>query len=385
MAKKQLAVMDIGSSKIRVIVLCPNSKKKFEITGVGESIYAGYASGEFLEPQSLKKALEQAIFNAQSSASFLIKQLYVGIPADFLTIKTKQLSSTFALKRKVRIQDTFDLMDKGNDLKFSNQHTLVGINPISYKLDNNRFVIDPQNIKTQNLSAHLSYEYASNECIRKLNSCFEEIGLLSVDYVSSPLAQFLYLLDEHARKDHALIVDCGYTATSVLIGKNKGLESLHSFAVGGGHISSDLAKIIHIDFEQAEKLKRKAILVSDQAQGGYEVVVKGQPYEVPASIVSDIIKDRINMIAIGIKKAIELSGVDYANYLPVFLTGGGISLIKGAREFLSKQLGRPVEILSPKVPQFNKPQSSSLISLAHFATEKEHISLFGFLAKRLAK
>ena len=377
--------MDIGSSKIRVIVLSPKNKKNFEVMGVGESAYAGYRSGEFLEPDKLKKALEEALTNAQNSASFLVKELYVGVPADFLVIKTKQLSSSFAIRRKVREQDTFDLMDRGNDLKFNKDYTLIAVNAISYKLDNGRFVMSPENNKTQTLSAHLSYEYGNNECIRKLNACFEEIGLASVDYVSAPLAEFLYLLDEHARKDHALIVDSGYSNTHVLIGKNKGLVSLHSFALGGGHMTADLAKIIHIDFEQAEKLKRKAILVSDQAKGGYEVTVKGEPFEVPAAIVSDIIKDRIDLIAKGIEKAIELSGVDYPKYLPVFLTGGGFSLIKGAKEYLTKQLDRPIEILAPKVPQFNKPQSSSLISLAHFATEKEYTTSHSFLAKLLGK
>lgn len=387
LAKKQIAVMDIGSSKIRVLVYSISNINNMEITGFGETSYAGFLNGEFLEPEKLKDSVETALSRAQSNAKYIIKELYVGIPADFLVVKTKQLSTTYAIKRKIKDTDIFDIMDKGNDLKFSKETTLVASNPISFKVDGNKYIPDAIGHKTQNISALISYEYADNEFIRQFNVIFEDLGLLSVDYLSNPLAEFLTLLDDNARKDYAMIVDCGYITTHVLIGKNKGILNLNSFSVGGAHIMSDLAKVIKIGYDEAENLKRKAILNIDEliVKGGYEVAINDNSYEVPANIVEDIIKARIDMICTGINKSLEFSGIEYQKYYPVFLTGGGLSLIKGAKEYISKVLDRPVEILSSKLPEFSKPYHAQLLSLASLAAEKELFTSNSFLAKLMRK
>ena len=387
MAKKQIAVMDIGSSKIRVLVFSLSSKKMVEVSGYGEASYAGFSNGEFFESEKLKDVVETALSRAQTNAKYIIKELYVGIPADFIIVKNKQLSTTFALKKKIKEVDVSDIIDKGNDLKFSKELTLVASNPISFRLDNNKYVTDAVGHKSQNLSAVVSYEYADNEFIRQFNMIFEQLGLLSVDYASSPLAEFMSMLDENSRKDYAMIVDCGYITTHVMIGKNKGIIHLNSFAVGGAHIMADLAEVIKISYDEAEKLKRKAILNLDEliVKGGYEVTIKDNPYEVPANMVEDIIKARIDMICDGILKSLEFSGIEYPKYFPVFLTGGGVSLIKGAKEYISKILDRPIEILSTKMPEFSKPYHVQLLSLAEFALEKEFTISNSFLAKLMKK
>lgn len=376
--------MDIGSSKIKVAFLNLLNRKSFDVLGVGESSYAGFANGAFLEPENLTLALGNAIKGAKNGET--VKELYVSIPAEFLLVKTNQASVSFTNRKKVTKQDIFALMDEGNDLKFSKDYTLISCDAISYTLDKQRVVTCAENQKAQTLSGTFGYVYADNECIVKLNSCFLELGLISVDYVSGPLTELLCLLDENARKDVAMIIDCGYITTHVLVGKNNGLLSLNSFSVGGGHIMSDLAQVLKIDFDQAEELKRKAIIVADEpSDGGYEITINGNLYEAPADIVSSVIKARIELIAQAINKALEISKINYPKYMPVFLTGGGIALIKGAKEYLSKVLDRHIEIINATSPQYAKPQYSGLMSLCNFACEKEFESSRGFLAKIFAK
>ena len=384
MAKKKIAVMDIGSSKIKVAYLNLKHKKSFDVISVGESSYAGFENGVFFEPDKLVSALGEAI--KQTKTSEPLKELYVSIPSEFLIAKTKQVSTNFACKRKIRKQDISALMDEGNDIKFNKDYTLISCDAISYVLDKQKVISHAENQKAQHLTATFGYIYADNDCIMKLNSCFKELGLLSVDYVSSPLTEFLCLLDKNARKELAIIVDCGYITTHVLIGKNNGLLSLNSFSVGGGHIMSDLAQILKIYFEQAEELKRKALIMQNESSaGGYEITKSGYLYEASANAVSSIIKARLDMIGQAINKSLEISKIEYPKYMPVFLTGGGIALMKGAKEYLSKILDRHIEIINAKSPQYAKPNYSSLMSLCDFACEKEFESSRLFLAKIFAK
>lgn len=386
MAKRQIAVMDIGSSKIRILICKIMHKRKYDIIAYEETDYSGFNGGNFVDYENLKNEILNVITKIQTKSKFLIKELYVGLLADFLLVKTKQISTSFLIKRKIKKQDIYEMIDKGNDLKFSKDYSLITCSPISYTVNTSQNISNPIKVKAQNLSANFSYIYADSNCVRQLNSIFEKIGLLSVDYVASPLAEFLYLLEEHVRNQMAIIVDCGYKTTHVLTGRNKGLLSLSSFSVGGIHITNDLSQIIKIDSKQAENLKRKAVIsLSNDVLGGYDIVINDADFEAPAKIVSDIIKSRIDMIASGIKKAVEVSNVNYPNYMPIFLTGGGLSLVKGAKEYLSKVLNYPVEILSSKVFQLAKPQQASLSSIIDVAVEKECSSGQSFLAKLIQK
>ena len=48
----------------------------------------------------------------------------------------------------------------------------------------------------------------------------------------------------------------------------------------------------------------------------------------------------------------------------VYLTGGGVALMRGAREYLSGKIGRPVKVTAAKSSKMNSPVYSSALGLA---------------------
>ena len=356
---KKLTVLDIGSSKIRVAILELNSKN-YNIIGYGESEYAGFADGEFLEIDNLQYAIGMAISNAEESASYHIKTLYVALPAEFLSVVNKTATLHFGSKKKVLAEDITILKDQANDFKYNNDLTLIDVASVDYILDNGKKMYDPVGHKTEKLTANFSYQLADTLKINQLNSIFEQLGLESVEYLSAPLCQCLHLLDENSRKDYAMLIDCGYITTHVAIAKGNGLLYLGSFSVGGGHIMADLAECLKIGYNDAETLKRKLVLAVNDDKQEYELP---GGTKIPAGLASDIASSRISMICQLIDKCIEISTINYPKYFPVYLTGGGLSMIKGAKEEVSKNLGRTVEIVNGNLPQFTRPFTSSLVAL----------------------
>ena len=378
---KKIAVLDIGSSKIRVAILSTNSKD-YNILGYGESEYAGFSEGEFFEEDALKHVFGMAISNAEASAGLHIKNLYLSLPAEFLTAVNKSATLQFGMKKKVILEDLELLKDQANDFKYNNDLTLIDVSAIDYVLDNGKKTNNPVGQKTEKITANLSYQLADSKKINFLNKIFEELGLLSVEYVSSALCQSIYLLDETIRKDYAMLIDCGYITTHIAISKGKGLAYLGSFSVGGGHIMADLAECLQIGYNDAETLKRKLVLsVTDQSQ----------EYELPggatisAVMASDIALSRIQMICQIIEKCIEISNINYPKYFPIYLTGGGLSMMKGAKDEISKCLGRTVEIVNGNSPLFTRPFSSSLVALCQHAVEKSKNVNSSFFARLFKK
>ena len=58
-------------------------------------------------------------------------------------------------------------------------------------------------------------------------------------------------------------------------------------------------------------------------------------------------------------------------YLPIYITGGGVCLLKGGKDYVSKGVGENVEILSSKVPQLSKPTYSSVLGLLDLALKEK--------------
>ena len=82
-AKSYVSVLDIGSSRVSVLVGTSGINSTFIIKGQGEASYAGFGEGEFYEPEKLGSVISAALTRAEENAGFAIRHLYVGIPAEF--------------------------------------------------------------------------------------------------------------------------------------------------------------------------------------------------------------------------------------------------------------------------------------------------------------
>lgn len=257
MSKKEVAVLDIGSSKLRLIIAQKTSGKNFNILGMSEVEYAGFYNGEFIEDEDFYAALNKAILNAEQSAQTHISKLYIGLPAEFLYCKIMEGNLSFQSRTKITKLDIDELKDKNNEYKYVPNLTLISVDPVYFTVDGKK-VSNPIGIKGEKLFAQISYQYAPSEQILKINSCLSKLGLSSVEYLSSPLAQF-NILPVHARNDMAIMIDCGYITSSVAIIRGNALLYLGSFSLGGAHIMTDLAECLNINYTVAETLKRKLV------------------------------------------------------------------------------------------------------------------------------
>ena len=76
------------------------------------------------------------------------------------------------------------------------------------------------------------------------------------------------------------------------------------------------------------------------------------------------------MLCEQISDVLETSAYRIPEYVPIMVTGGGISYIRGAKEHLSKRLGVTLEVVAPKVPLMDRPTESAILSLMELALEQ---------------
>lgn len=354
--------MDIGSSKITVMVGKRGVNNTICISGTGESEYSGYEDGEFYQPDELLGAVERAVSRAQTNANTKIRHLYIGVPGQFTATQCKEVSMALSRRRKVTDEDVDALYEQGDTFADDPNYTLINSQPIFYTLTGDRKLIQPVGLTASQLSGFISYILAEKKFTDTFSGIVSELGIESCDFVSSILAESLFLFDDFVRDRFAVLIDVGYIVTDVVIIRGDGVLRQFSIPIGGGHIAKDLRDDLSIRFSLAEKLKRKVILNLEFGETDtYDITLKDRTMSFSAKQVNDIVTIKLNKLARTINNC--LISCDLPPSTTFYLTGGGISYLAGARDYLAKKLDRQLEIAAPKLPQMNKPHLSSALGL----------------------
>ena len=220
----------------------------------------------------------------------------------------------------------------------------------------------------------MSFLFAEKSFLDIVNKALQKCGITNVSYVCSAYAQSLYLFDDEQRDRYALLVDCGYITTSVSLARGRGVLNLSSFSLGGGHISADLSNCLKIPFSSAEALNKKIVLCIEPTNNDmYDLFVEGEVIPISMKVANAIVESRIEVIAKGIQKCFNAWQYNFPDFIPVYLTGGGLSFMKGAKDLLAKILGKNVEVVSLPYSQLNKTNYSSSMAVLNYALEQKDI------------
>lgn len=385
---QDVAILDFGSSKITVLIGERGVNNTISISGMGECNYAGFSDGRWFEPDQLSMVIGRAISSAETNSRTKIRHLYIGVPGEFSACVCNEVSLSLSKKRKITEADVDALHEQGDTFKLQTKYTLINSQPIYYTIDDERRLIQPIGLSSGKLGGVISYILAENEFIHFIDKIMDELGIESIEYVSSILAETLFLFDGVKRDQYVVLIDVGYITTSVAVARGDGILSLYSFSTGGGHISGDLALELDIPFTQAENLKQKVVLSLNMGDEDVYAVntTRDTVVNFPAKEVNRIVMDRIKTIAKTVEGCLDKCKYDYPDYIPYYLTGGGLSYLKGSRDYLSKLLNKPVEIIAPSLPQFNRPHLSSSLGLLDMVLNQQApAKKKGLLARLLGK
>lgn len=368
MQKKQVAVIDVGSSQITAVIGERGVNKTFVIKGKFSCDYDGFSDGEFFDKDKLNRILFDLSEKIVSVTRGKINTVYVGVPGEFTTLTVKDSQISFPKKKKITEEDLDTLFDGGFVLG-SKKHTLINRSAIVYELDDFRRLANPVGAQSGILKGKLSFVVCDNKFLETVIPPIKAGGIQHVECVSSPLSEALYLVDPETRDRIAVIVDVGYIATTFTVVQGDGILYQKSFGYGGGYITAEISAKFDVDFSLAEKIKRKVNLSSLSTGGAYSLIDCENEYynaeEVKASVISSL-----DSLCESLSDAIDKFNFIIPDYVPLYVTGGGIAYIRGAKEHISNRLGMMVEVIAPKVPLMDSPTEASILSLLDLALEQ---------------
>ena len=338
--------MDIGSSSLRLLATAKVLGKQ-RILAEESLLYDGFMDGEFLSVDELGDDFVKLVDGLTQKTKKPINSIIVGIPSEFCVCVCKRISRKYVGTRKITEHDIKNLYQSNMNFGASEDYVVISYSPMQCVLDDDVKTLSPVGKKTSTLTLDASYILAKKSFIDLIKEKFESIGIHNLEFVSAALGQAMTCEPVKDDKKPIAIVDIGHITTSVCVYKGEGLALLSSFAMGGGHISSDLMQVLNIGFKQAELIKRKVILTVESTKNEYyEVCSKGNLIKAPINMTNQVVKSRIEMIAKVIKDILTIDEV--FKDIDIYLTGDGIANFKGVKNIIKDITG--LSVYEYKIP-----------------------------------
>ena len=191
------------------------------------------------------------------------------------------------------------------------------------------------------------------------------LGVKDIKYVSVDLAQNRYLFLDNNFDLCRILVDVGKVTTSVSISSGNGVLYNGTLCQGGSLISAYVSNNLDCDYFVAESLLQKINLgYRDNPDAKYVIYDRftGE-YDFSRNEVNDITKNVLDDLAEGIDKILGACTLKIPSDVEIYVTGNGICQIRGAVEYVTSRLNSYPNVIAPKIPNYNKPSQSDIISL----------------------
>jgi len=367
--RQPVSVLDIGSSKVVCLAGVLRGADALEIVGFGQAQYEGFHKGTFLNPLSLEKAIMDAVEDASKEAGKKIKSVYCSVPGAFIDVACNSAIVKTGENNIVTAEDERMTMELARDFYVPERMQIIHHLTRYYELDGSRRVMDPINMRAKAIEGNFSFVMAQKQYIAFMTKTLDKLDLAIESFISESAAESLYVTDPQQRDNMMCIVDVGYYCTSIDIVEGDAIIAHWVLDVGGAHVINDLIYGAELTKNEAEQLKKRYVFGLNVDPESFETVrtVDGRQKFVPREIVQTIIESRVYEIAEMVKETLDSLRIPLTAKSKIFLTGGGIAMMRGARDLFETVVGLPVETSKKYTPKINSPNYLSSLGLLDFA------------------
>ncbi|MDL2217850.1 hypothetical protein LJC27_04255 [Christensenellaceae bacterium OttesenSCG-928-M15] len=362
---KYAAVLDIGSSKVVSICAGRVGKDGMAVYGAGVRTYSGFRSGRFVDEQELVRAITESLDEMQKECGFRIREVAISVPAPFSTLILGTGSVSFSEPKRITDADIDMLMNTSIQGEAPEGFSLMHSTPFLYTVDGAVRTDIPDDLPVMEVRAQVSHYYANDAFLDIVYGVLKDVGLNSI-CVSSMLSEALMLVPSADKLTPWILLDVGYTHTDVCVVKNSAVVAQTTINVGGIHFASDLSYGLEVGLPVAELVKRRYVFGLDYQDSVELLRTPEGTKSVERAYVQYIIEERAKEFCWLIYEAMLDMGIKEEDTPTVYLTGGGVSMMRGSREYLEHMLGMPISKDMPWMPRMNSPVYASAYGALEF-------------------
>ena len=384
--KNTAVAIEFGTSKIICVIGQARSVGSFEVLGNGVVRYEGMKSGRWIKPSAVEEAAAKAIYYAEKRSKRRVKEIYVGVPG-VATRVICQDGYTSAKTGCITGQDVEALIRDANRFSDDPRFEMVSATPIYFSLDGAGPSIDVIGSSAAELSGKVSFVFAGRQYVRDTSALLGKLGVKVKAFIPETLAESLFLVPVGERDASAVLLNVGFYDTNVTVVYGDAIVYNKTIAAGGMQVANDLALVMNIDVETAEQIKKRysfGLENTGSKEYDYAKQKSGRMERFSHALIADIIDARVEHLCALIARALEESPLTIARRTRIFLTGGGLAMMRGARDMLQSQLKRQVRVPGVDAPQLSTPNYFAALALMDYVFESTYFDE-GYDGKSLIK
>lgn len=364
---KPAAVLDIGSSK--VVCLCGSMADGDGIVvhGAGVCAYEGYRDGAFIDKQSLHNAVVEALQKSEQESRIRIRDVALTVPAAFSDLLLTDATLSLGKPRKTEAADIDRLIALSLEkCKKKPGYTLMHSTPVFFLVDGVSSTEVPEGITTDEISALISHMFVQEAYIRTVQESLDDMGVEISMCVSAQLGESVMLIPEKERVRPAVLIDVGYHQTEISVVENTALTAISTLPIGGYQFASDLSFGLDVPMDAAEQAKRRYVFSLDLQEKSEVLRTAAGSKKVSRSAISYIIEARATELAGMLRREMENMGVNLDARPAVYVSGGGLLMMRGGLDFMRKALNLPLKRDMPWTPRLSSPNYCSAFGALDF-------------------
>jgi cell division protein FtsA len=378
MASNDLVVgLEIGTSKICVVVGESRPDGTVKILGVGQAPSRGVRKGEIVDFETALKCVHEAVIDAEQKSDVMIRSVYVAVAGSHLQSFNNRGCIMLPEDRdEIGEQDVEDVKINAREVSIPAQNAFLHSIIQHYHVDGQDGVLNPMGMSGQKLEADFHIIHGVRTRIQNSIRCVKELPLDVEDVVFSALASAQVVLTQNQKDLGALVVDMGGGTTDYVLYTDGAIRQSGCLAIGGDHITNDISMGLRIPMARAEKLKiEEGSCVLGNCLPGEMILLKDDSgfagKEIERETLNTIIHMRVRETFELLKRRLEEE--PYLSYLGggIFITGG-CSLLNGIDNLAEELFEIPARMVhahttSGLTSAVENPQFSTAIGLIKYA------------------
>ncbi len=380
MAKKDNIVvgLDIGTTKICAIVGEVKEDGRIDIIGIGSHPSRGLRKGVVVNIESTVESIKKAVEEAELMAGVEINAVFTGIAGSH--IKSFNSRGVIAIKdREISKADVERVIEAAKAVAIPLDREILHVLPQEFAIDDQDGIREPLGMSGVRLEAEVHIVTGAVTSAQNIIKSCNRAGLDVLDIVLEPLASSHSVLSNDEKELGVAVVDVGGGTTDLAIFVEGGIWHTAVIAIGGNHLTNDIAVGLRTPAAEAEKIKKRygcALTNMVRDDETIEVAsVGGRPPRVLSrQVLAEIIEPRIEEIFGLVLKEFRKTGFEDRIASGVVITGG-TAIMDGIPEAAERVMEMPARRGLPMnigglVDVVNSPMYATGVGLVLFGAQQ---------------
>jgi cell division protein FtsA len=370
--------LEIGTSKIAAAVGEVNASGTLNIIGLGQARSRGVRKGEVADVAAVEEDVRNAIVEAEQMADVEIRSVYLGVTgAHIRGFNNRGVHPVVSSDREIMEDDVQDVIKNAKAINLpAENHVLHAIRQ-HFHVDGHDGIVNPVGMFGARVEVDMHVIHGNFNRLQTPIRVVKGLQLEVEAIVFNALAASLALLTNEQKEMGALVIDIGGGTTNYAVYANGIIKHTGVLAVGGDHVSNDLAYGLKVPLGRAEQLKiEHGSAVTNPSAKGQTVTLSN---EVGLSLKTINLDHLQRVMVLRLEEIFELIEQDIAqakllDYVRsgVFICGGG-ARIPGILSLAERTFQMPASLgktssISGIKSALDQPEFATAIGLVKFGS-----------------